>query len=183
MANRLLTYLCSAVLLVLAAGAGAQDNRTWKPLATDGIHDPANPALGQLQAPAEALSKLPAQTAGDRVRWVEALNKGLIAPRAGREPKSGTEAAVLDLDLVLDPNGSMRPVLFPHRDHTQLLECTNCHEGLFKMQAGASQISMLRILEGEQCGVCHGAVAFPLTECNRCHSLPFGAKAAPGGKP
>jgi hypothetical protein len=25
---------------------------------------------------------------------------------------------------------------------------------------------------GEQCGVCHGAVAFPLTVCGRCHNTP-----------
>jgi hypothetical protein len=31
---------------------------------------------------------------------------------------------------------------------------------------------MLAILEGEQCGQCHGAVAFPLTECTRCHAIP-----------
>lgn len=181
MANRT-ALLCGAMLLTLAAVAGAQDKRSWKPLAADGVHDPESPALGQLQAPAEALSKLPAESSGDRVRWSEALRNRLIAPRAGSDPKSGSDAQVLDLDLVMDPNGSMRPVLFPHRDHTQWLECTNCHEGLFKMQAGASQISMLRILEGEQCGVCHGAVAFPLTECNRCHSLPWGAKAPPGEK-
>jgi hypothetical protein len=30
---------------------------------------------------------------------------------------------------------------------------------------------MQKILDGEQCGVCHGAVAFPLTECRRCHSV------------
>jgi hypothetical protein len=24
---------------------------------------------------------------------------------------------------------------------------------------------------GEHCGRCHGAVAFPLTECTRCHSV------------
>jgi hypothetical protein len=27
------------------------------------------------------------------------------------------------------------------------------------------------VLSGEKCGLCHGAVAFPLTECNRCHSV------------
>jgi hypothetical protein len=30
---------------------------------------------------------------------------------------------------------------------------------------------MNQILHGEQCGLCHGAVSFPLTECNRCHSV------------
>ena len=28
-----------------------------------------------------------------------------------------------------------------------------------------------KILQGEYCGQCHGAVAFPLTQCLRCHSV------------
>jgi c(7)-type cytochrome triheme protein len=66
----------------------------------------------------------------------------------------------------------MPAVRFPHRPHTLWLDCANCHEHLFKSKAGANKLSMQKILEGEQCGLCHGAVAFPLTECNRCHSTP-----------
>jgi c(7)-type cytochrome triheme protein len=43
---------------------------------------------------------------------------------------------------------------------------------LFKTKAGTSNVNMMQILSGEKCGLCHGAVAFPLTECQRCHSLP-----------
>ena len=182
--RRFLAIIGGATLfLALAAGVTAEDKRTWKSLAEDGVHDPASPALKDLQAPGEALSKLPAETAGDRVRWGEALDKGLIAPRSGVDPKSGTDATVLDNDIVLNPHGSMPAVRFPHRSHTQWLECTSCHEDLFKMEKGASGISMLRILEGEQCGVCHGAVAFPLTECKRCHNVPWSENtAAPARK-
>jgi c(7)-type cytochrome triheme protein len=43
---------------------------------------------------------------------------------------------------------------------------------LFKSKAGATkQLNMFQILQGEYCGVCHGAVSFPLTECKRCHSV------------
>ena len=171
------------LLLVLAAGAMAQDNRRWKPLAADGVHDPASPAVTQLQAPGAALSKLPAGTGGNQVGWGEALKQGLIAPRAGADPKSGTDATVLDNDILLNPNGSLPPVRFPHKDHTQWLDCGNCHDALFKMEKGASKISMARILEGEQCGVCHGAIAFPLTECKRCHSAPWSVAPARVRKP
>ena len=159
-----LRAVCAAGALVFALAGAAQDKRAWKPLAEDGIHDPASPAVQHLQAPGDALSKLPAGKGGDRVGWGEALDKGLIAPRAGVDAKSGTDATVVDMDVLMDLRGSMQPVRFPHRDHTRWLECSNCHEEIFKMQKGASGISMLRILEGEQCGVCHGAVAFPLTE-------------------
>lgn len=172
----------SALLFTFFAGEAAEDKRTWKPLAADGVHDPASPAVKQLQEPSAALSKLPAETAGDRVGWGEALRKGLIAPRAGVDPKSGTDTTVLDVDVLLSPNGSLPPVRFPHRDHTRWLDCANCHPQLFQMQKGASQISMVRILDGEQCGVCHGAVAFPLTECKRCHNAPWNVQPAPSGK-
>ena len=29
---------------------------------------------------------------------------------------------------------------------------------------------MTNIIEGQFCGVCHGKVAFPLTDCARCHT-------------
>ena len=174
----LLTFGCIALMPLVAAGATGEDKRSWKPLAADGVHDPASPALTQLQAPDAALSKLPAGSGGDLVDWGEALRQGLIAPRAGIDPKSASEALILDGDILLNPNGSQQPVRFPHKDHTQWLDCTNCHEALFKMEKGAGRISMLRILEGQQCGVCHGAIAFPLTECKRCHNTPWSVKPA-----
>ena len=178
----LLALAGGVLLLVLAAGATAQDNRRWKPLAADGVHDPAGPAVKQLQAPGEALSKLPAATSGNLVGWGAALQQGLIAPRSGAGPKSGTDAMVLDSDILLNPNGSLPPVRFPHKDHTQWLDCSNCHTQLFQMKKGASQISKLRIQDGEQCGVCHGAVAFPLTDCKRCHNQPWPVAQTPSRK-
>ena len=173
------------LLLVLAAGATAEDNRRWKPLAAAGVHDPASPAVKQLQASGDALSKLPAGTGGNQVGWGAALQQGLIAPRAGADPdpKSATAATVLDIDILLNKNGSQPPVRFPHKDHTLWLDCSNCHPQLFQMKTGTSQISKLRILEGEQCGVCHGAVAFPLTECKRCHNAPWNVTPAQVPKP
>ena len=141
----------------------------WTALADDGLHDPRNPALGLLQQPGEALAGLPRDTAGNQVRWVQALDQGLIQPRANLS--ASTPVRLRDQDIVISKYGSMPAVLFPHRQHTLWLDCANCHDGLFKQQAGANRFSMQRILDGEQCGVCHGAVSFPLTECNRCHSL------------
>lgn len=145
----------------------------WKPLARDGVHDPRSPAIGQLQEPAEALSTLPPDGAGNLVRWVQAIDSGAITPRASILP--GTPVRTLDQDLIVARFGSMPAVRFPHRQHTLWLDCSNCHDRLFKAQAGANTFSMTAILNGEQCGLCHGAVAFPLTECNRCHSVPNSA--------
>lgn len=74
-----------AVLGLFAAGlsiaflAWAQQ---WLPLAEDGLHHPDSAAVEILQQPSEALSLLPADTAGNLVRWVEALEAGVIGPRA-----------------------------------------------------------------------------------------------------
>jgi c(7)-type cytochrome triheme protein len=142
----------------------------WVPLEKDQVHDPNGPGIKILQQPGEALSKLPYDSAGNQVRWVKALEQGVINPRSNILP--GTPVRLLDQDLIVSRNGSMPAVLFPHKAHTPWLDCSNCHEHLFKSKAGANKFSMMAILNGEQCGLCHGAVAFPLTECNRCHSVP-----------
>lgn len=158
----------------LGLGFSAQAG-SWAPLAQDGIHDPLSPAVKIKQQPAEALSHLaPDPGVGNQVRWVKALDEGQIKPRTNIYPE--TKVNVLDLDIILDRNGSMPMVRFPHRLHTLWLDCSNCHEHIFKLVTGTSGISMLKILEGQQCGLCHGAVAFPLTECVRCHSVPQGTQ-------
>jgi c(7)-type cytochrome triheme protein len=171
-----------AALLCCGGRALAQDE--WMPLGKDGLHDPKGAAIKQLQEPREALSKLPPDTTGNMVRWVEAIESGVIKPRASLKP--GVQAAILDKDILLDLKGGMPSVLFPHKRHTEWLACANCHDGVFKAQTGATPLSMFQILAGEQCGICHGAVSFPLTECFRCHSVlrPGQARTvAPPGMP
>lgn len=152
---------------------------SWLPLAKDGVHDPRGPGLSRLQEPGSALSKLAPDTTGNQVRWVEALDKEQIQPRANLLP--GTRVEVKDGDVLLNLRGGTPIVRFPHRQHTLWLDCTNCHEHLFRSKAGETPLSMMAILQGQQCGVCHGAVAFPLTECNRCHSV--SRKSAVPGTP
>mgnify|MGYP002083132944 CR=1 FL=1 len=152
------------------AGVLAATPDVWQALEKDGVHDPRNPGIAQLQQPAEALAPLPRDTAGNLVNWVQALERGAINPRTNLLPE--TKVRVLDQDLIIAKYGSLPAVKFPHRAHTLWLDCSNCHNALFKDKAGANKFDMTAILNGEQCGVCHGAVAFPLTECNRCHSVP-----------
>ncbi len=162
--------LLVALALIAQVVIAAEINRRWQPLAGDGIHDPAAPALKVLQEPGEALARLPADHAGNKVNWVTALEQGRINPRTNILPES--RVRVLDTDILLNLRGGTPIVRFPHRQHTLWLDCSNCHEELFKAKAGANTFSMKRILQGEQCGVCHGAVAFPLTLCGRCHNTP-----------
>ena len=151
-------------------------NRLLKPVgkrnpppAEDGIHDPGNDGTHALLAPLTAYAGLPKSMAGNRVNWVEAISSQKIAPRWDRnDPKA--EAMVMDLNIVREVKGSMPDVVYPHKQHTEWLDCSNCHPAIFIPQKGANVISMAAILLGEKCGVCHGKVAFPVSECRLCHS-------------
>jgi len=174
--------LATILLLALAAAAWAQpDLRRWLPLAKDGLHDPANPAIRELQEPREALARLAPDTAGNQVRWMQALDRGQIVPRSSIDPS--TEVRLLEDDILLNLAGGTPIVRFPHRAHTLWLDCSNCHEKPFVSKAGANKLDMRKILQGEQCGICHGAVAFPLTECSRCHSVPRPSRAGAPPRP
>jgi len=160
----------------IAGSAANPFNRLMKPPSKhnlppteDGIHDPANDGTQMLQPPAQAFADLPKDSAGNYVDWVKSLNEKKIQPRWDRnDPNS--QPVVMDLNIVREVKGSMPNVVYPHKQHTQWLDCSNCHPAIFVPQKGANQISMAAILLGQKCGVCHGKVAFPVSECRRCHS-------------
>ena len=85
-----------------------------------------------------------------------------------------TKIRVLDLDVLMTDTAAMPIVRFPHRPHTEWLDCANCHDHIFLPKAGANPVNMFAILQGNFCGQCHGAVSFPLTQCRRCHNVPRG---------
>lgn len=164
-AKSILMWIGAIALLASTASAGDH-----VAIAKDGVHDPTNPAINLLQEPGQALSALPLDAVGNHVLWVKALEQGTIAPRTNVMPD--TAIRVLDSDVIMPRTGEMPMVRFPHKQHTEWLDCSNCHEHLFKSKAGATkEVNMFVILQGEYCGLCHGAVSFPLTECKRCHSV------------
>lgn len=123
-------------------------------------------------AAAAALKNLPADDFGNRVNWVTAMNEKKL---------KAAELNALDLDIVI-PVTKFTPappdVLFPHKAHTRLLDCAACHPAVFNQKKGGNpDMNMIKIISGQYCGTCHGKVAFPLTDCYRCHSQP--AKKAP----
>ena len=136
-------------------------------LINDGVHDPAADLSG-LQPPIEALKGFPSATFGDGVNWVEALHKHQIKPRADQ---TGTKKQfALEMNIRMSVKGTMNDVMFPHKIHTEWLACVNCHTGIFLMKKDGNPITMEKITKGKYCGVCHGKVAFPIANCNRCHS-------------
>jgi c(7)-type cytochrome triheme protein len=80
----------------------------------------------------------------------------LLIPRGGEVP----------------PAGALPQSLFPHWLHRVRYRCDVCHDRLFEMELGATQISMELMAEGKSCATCHnGDVAFKVNfqNCARCH--------------
>ena len=144
--------------------------RDWDPIEDDRLHAAQLDGVDVLQDPADALAGLPIDSVGNQVDWIEAKRAGLIAPRASLD-ESSVEVRLRDTKILMQNTGSSPYVLFPHRPHTEWLDCENCHQGMFAESPGATQMSMMGILQGMACGRCHGAISFPLTECYRCHTI------------
>jgi c(7)-type cytochrome triheme protein len=153
-----------------SSGRDIYGKSPWRSLAYDGIHDRGSDAIGLLQEPRSALRGLPRTISGDFINWAAALRDGTIRPRARAGGQGRME--VLDLDILMADTKNMPVVTFPHHTHTEWLNCTNCHDWLFTPRRGANDISMTDIARGRACGLCHGKVAFPATECFRCHNGP-----------
>jgi len=153
-----------------------KDKRT-PPLAEDGIHDPKNTGIKVLQEPKEAFGVLVKGKGGNHVDWVKSLKKKKIKPLYDLDDPELVPMTV-DMNIVREVKGSMPDVVFPHEQHTEWLECNNCHPAIFTPQKGANPMSMVDIMLGKKCGVCHGSVAFPVTDCRRCHSKAKPMKAS-----
>ena len=79
-------------------------------------------------------------------------------------------------DIVMDRHSSANyqpAVVFRHRKHRMYFRCSACHSDVFKMRAGANEITMDDLRAGKSCGRCHdGLRAFgvALETCSDCHS-------------
>lgn len=175
---RLVRTLLLPLFVMLAAYAGRVDavdaanryNRLLEKFKPADLVDRSIKATELLQRPGDALGVLPKAPAGNGVDWVQAAAKGKIAPVSDlKDPKAKAEG--MDLDIVRAVKGSMPDVVFPHKQHTELLDCSSCHPDIFAMEKGGNAMSMADSLAGKACGACHGKVAFPLSRCSACHSL------------
>lgn len=143
-----------------------------------GTGDPSGAAgdaekIGMAQHPAAMeLAKLPKDKYG-LVDWAAAIKTGRVKPLDSLEPGAAA-APPFNLDIVINTKSNyMNNVVFPHYVHTLWLTCTNCHTKIFQMKAGGNpEMTMPKIAAGEYCGRCHNRVAFPLSDCARCHVKP-----------
>ncbi len=123
--------------------------------------------------------RMPRERFGNGIDWERAEAEGLIRPADFLEGISIRRPALRaqkDFALAAKLEG-MPNILFSHAKHTVWNGCELCHPAIYAVQRGARANSMVMIFEGDSCGVCHTTVAFPLIDCQRCHTVPVQAPA------
>ncbi len=137
---------------IVPAGIGYKKGRGWHPQALN--------AAG-----------LPRDKFG-LIDWAKIVREGLIKPRHSLNPKED-EFPPLPLNIEIVAKGDfVNNVLYPHEIHTWWLKCEVCHPKIFIPAKGQNNITMVGIVKGKWCGRCHNKVAFPLSDCKRCHTIP-----------
>ncbi len=118
---------------------------------------------------------LPKERFGNGLDWEKAEELGFIHPVAMLEGVSVQRKSLsAQKDFALDPKlDGMPEIIFSHKKHTVWNGCELCHPEIFMgVKKGSRKYTMVDISEGKSCGACHTTVAFPLTDCQRCHSKP-----------
>ena len=118
-------------------------------------------------------SNLPKSRQGNRIDWEKAIDNGQISPVDYIEGISleGLDLAKVD-DLTIGAKiEGMPDIIFSHEKHTVWNGCEVCHPDIFMgVRQGTTTYSMIDLFQGKYCGVCHDTVAFPQTDCKRCHT-------------
>ena len=107
---------------------------------------------------------------GNGIDWMQALEEKWITPAhhlSIPQPSNMSEGK----ELELESNWTGTPsAVFSHARHSKWHDCNDCHPGIFTIKKKATEhFEMIRNIQGDFCGVCHRTVAFPLTDCKRCH--------------
>lgn len=129
-----------------------------------------NGEISQGEEKFSALDILPRSEFGNKVDWTAAVKQRIINPKQSIfddnfSPIRFRKFLRLEAEWMMIP-----PAVFSHRVHVRWLDCANCHPDVFNIKKKATKhFSMMYILEGKFCGVCHLTVAFPMDDCKRCH--------------
>lgn len=118
-------------------------------------------------------ANLPKERQGNGIDWEQAEAKGLIDPVDFIEGLSvgGPSLAEVDDFAIKSKIEGMPDIIFSHAKHTVWNGCESCHPDIFLgVRQGATTYSMIDLFQGRYCGVCHDTVAFPQTDCKRCHT-------------
>ncbi|MDD2851870.1 MAG: cytochrome c3 family protein [Desulfuromonadaceae bacterium] len=117
--------------------------------------------------------KMPRERLGNGINWEKAEEMGLVKPADQLEGVSIMKPKLKiqqDFSLKSKVEG-MPDIIFSHKKHTVWNGCELCHPDIFVgIKKGTTKFSMVDIFEGKYCGVCHDKVAFPQSDCARCHN-------------
>ncbi len=119
--------------------------------------------------------KFPKERFGNGINWEKAEAEGFVKPIDFIEGVSIKRPQLsVQKDFSLDAKVKGMPeIVFSHKKHTVWNGCEVCHPEIFVgVKKGTTKYSMVEIFESKYCGVCHGTVAFPLIDCQRCHTKP-----------
>ena len=142
-----------------------------------GIDVPENKS----STPEKYFSKLTRDPYGNGVNWVKSVIDGKSCPKGSLDGKKKMFIFDKDVEFKMPESAPLPDVVFPHKNHTMFLHCSNCHPRVFKMKKGANKMGMPNVFAGKYCGVCHERVAFPFEDCFRCHSKGFRTDIKPEG--
>ena len=120
----------------------------------------------------EFTKKFPKQRFGNGVDWLRTEQKGLVKLKDYLKGHSFERRRLADPeDAVVHPAVSEMPnIIFSHKKHAVWNGCELCHPDIFGVIAGSTSYTMQDIFAGKYCGACHGKVAFPNLDCQRCHT-------------
>ena len=103
-----------------------------------------------------------AELAG-KIRLVDTLPEISVKRKPFDVPK--------DYSIEAKING-LPQIIFSHKKHAIWNGCELCHPDIYAVKAGTTKYTMQDVFAGRFCGLCHGSVAFPATDCQRCHTKP-----------
>lgn len=129
--------------------------------------------LGGDWHPAALASNLLPKDKYGLVDWAKAAKENLLTPRHSIDPDA-EDIPSFDFNILIEAKSNfVKDVVFPHYIHTWWLKCEICHPKIFIPVRGANNMTMVgMIVDNKFCGRCHGKIAFPFTDCNRCHTSP-----------
>ncbi len=120
----------------------------------------------------EFSKNMPRERFGNGIDWQKAEETNKIKVVDYLEGVSIEGLKMADpAELDLKPQEKTMPeIIFSHVKHSKWSGCELCHPEIFGVKKGGQPYSMEEIFAGKYCGVCHGPVAFPNINCQRCHT-------------
>ena len=116
---------------------------------------------------------LPQERFGNGIDWMKAEDQKLLTLKDQLEGISIKRKKITDpkeIELSAKNTQGMPNIIFSHKKHAVWNGCEGCHPEIFGIKKGATVYSMQELFNGKYCGVCHGSVAFPNDDCQRCHT-------------